>query len=251
MSEILHTERVEAVEVPSAEPLISLSDVLTGLGWLAFQGTKLAVMTAVGGGVLAYRGVRAAVNTIQEAKRLSLPEIERTITQAPDAKAALQRLASSPGISLPQGDAAALEARVQKLVAADDKLGVASLAREIVRGHQDRLQTTLLTLTVESCREIGFDAVTLRADHGILIAKNPNGRSSITIEVEKAKDGDVRLHFDADGFHGGACVEALDALRARLAAKGVRFHVGSRRRKDQRPAFDGRRIARPVQVRAR
>ena len=249
MSEIRYTEPVEAIEVPPSEPLISLSDILMGVGWLAFQGTKLAVKGAVAGSILAYKGARAVTKAIQESRPLLLRQVDDVIAQANSAKEALTHLAAAPGFEIPQAEAEQCKSRAEALATANDKLGVAAMAREIVRTRQDRLQTTLLTLATESCREIGFNAVTLRANHGSLVAKSADGRQTITVEVDKAKDGDLKLHFDADGFHGGACIQALDALHKRMASKGVRFRVGARKRKEQRPAFDGKRT--PQVIRAR
>ena len=75
-----------------------------------------------------------------------------------------------------------------------------------------------------------------------LIEKCTDGRRTINVTVDKAKEGDVKFYLDSDGYHDGACSEALDALQNRLEAKGVRFTLDTRRRKDGRPAFDGRRI---------
>ena len=250
MSEIRYTEPVEAIEVPPSEPLISLSDILMGVGWLAYQGTKIAVKGAVAGSILAYKGVRAVTKAIQVSRPLLLRQVDDVVAQANSAKEALTHLAAAPGFEIPQAEAEQWKSRAEALATANDKLGVAAMAREIVRTRQDRLQTTLLTLATESCREIGFNAVTLRANHGSLVAKSADGRQKITVEVDQAKDGDLKLHFDAHGFHGGACIQALDALHKRMAAKGVRFRVGSRKRKEQGPVFDGTRTSQVIRARS-
>ena len=63
-----------------------------------------------------------------------------------------------------------------------------------------------------------------------LIEKCTDGRRTITVTVDKAKEGDVKFYIDADGCHDGACSEALDALQNKLAAKGFRFSLKSRKR---------------------
>jgi len=63
----------------------------------------------------------------------------------------------------------------------------------------------------------------IRVDHGVLVAKSADGRQTITVTVDTATDGHEKLHLEVDGFHGGACSDALDALQAKLDATGVRL----------------------------
>lgn len=250
MSEILETTTIEDVEAPPPEPLISLTDLLAGVGWLAYQGTKLAVGATVAGAVLAYKGASATASAINEIRRnrLSCQETDSLVADAPDARAAMARLVSASHLDLPEREAELWKAKAERLVAANDKVGVASLARELVMARQDRLQTSLLSLAADSCREIGFTEVALMPANGILVAKNGSGKQRIQIEVAKAKEGEIRLHFDADGFHAGTCVATLDRLMERLRARGVRFGVDGRRRKRQRPVSDGLRIRNAIHV---
>lgn len=249
MSEIRRTESVETVEVPPSEPLISLSDILQGVGWLAYHGARLAVKGAVAGSILAYKGARAVSRAVQESRALSLSQANAAIHESENAEQAIRKLAASPGFEIPEAQAQLWKTRLETLVATNDKMGVAHMAREIVRARQDRMQATLLTLAAESCREIGFEAVALPAEHGVLIAKSPDGRRTITVEVDKAKEGDVMFDLKAKGFHGGTCIGALDAVHKGMESRGARFRVASRRRIDQQPAFDGRRISKVVHAR--
>lgn len=251
MSEYRRSEPVEAVEVPPSEPLISMADILKGVGWLAYHGTRLVAKGVVAGGLLAFKGAQAVTKAIQESRAMSLSEVNAVVQQSENAGEAIRQLAASPGFEIPQADVQQWKSRVEKLATSNDKLGVASLARDLIRARQDRMQATLLTLATESCREIGFNAVPLRCGHGILIAKASDGRRTIEVRVDKAKEGDVELHFDAKGFHGGACIEALNALHKSMESRGVRFRVASRKRKDQQPVFDGRRLAQVVRARSR
>ena len=175
--------------------------------------------------------------------QLHMQEIESTVQSAKSARDAVESLAATPGFEMPVAAAEPFKAKLEALVARNDKVGVATLAKQLRRDSQDRLQTNLMTLTAESCKEIGFESVTLRPEQGILTARSATKGGIITVEVAKGKDGDVKLHLDADRFHGSACVESLDALQSKLATKGVRFRIESHRRKDRSPAFDGRRIA--------
>ena len=251
MSEIRETTTIDDIAVAPSEPLISLGDLLAGIGYLAYQGTKLAVKGAFVAGSLAYKGGRALASEIAKARaeRLAVSEIAPLVNSSGDAREALRALSTADGFEIPRVESEKWKARIETLVAKNDKLGITALATELTRSRQERLKTSLLKLTAEACGEIGFSGQTLRAEHGALVAKSADGRRTITVAVDKAKDGDVKLHFDADGFYGGACIEALDALQAGLDAKGVRFRLESRIRKDGRPAFDGRRLPQTLQAR--
>jgi hypothetical protein len=250
MSEIRETTTIDDLEVAPSEPLISLGELLAGVGFLAYQTTRLAVKGAWFTGKLAYQGGRALANEIATARanRLAVSQIAPLVNSAGNTRQALNALAAADGFEIPKLEAEKLKTRIESLVAANDKQGITALATELTRSRQERLRTSLLKLTAEACGEIGFSAQALRAEHGVLVAKSADGRRKITVAVDKTKEGDVKLHFDADGFHGGACIEALDALQARLTAKGVRFRLESRKRKDGRPAFDGRRLPLPTQA---
>lgn len=252
MSEIRETTTIDDVEVALSEPVITLGELLAGVGYLAYQGTKFVVKGAVIGGVLAYKGGRALANELREPgrNRLSLSEISPLVDSSASVPEALASLANARGFEIPKCDAEKWKARIGSLVATDSKLGVAAMAKELTYARQERLKMSVLKLTKKACEEIGFITAPNVADHGILVAKSTDGRRTITVAVDKAKEGDVKLHFDADGFHGGTCIEALDALQNKLAAKGVRFTLDSRRRKDGQPAFDGRRLPQGVHIRS-
>lgn len=244
MSEIRDTTTIDDVNVAPSEPLISLSDLLAGVGFLAYHGTGFAVKGACLAASLAYKSGRALANTIATARanRLAVSQIAPLVNSSHNAREALSTLAKADGFELPKAEIEKWKARIETLVAKNDKCGITALATELTRSRQERLKTSLLTLAAEACGEIGFSGQALRAEHGMLVAKSADGRRKITVAVDKTKEGDVKLHFDADGFHGGACIEALDALQARLQAKGVHFRLEARKRKDGRPAFDGRRL---------
>lgn len=250
MSEIRDTTTIDEVNVAPAEPLISLGDLLAGVGFLAYHGTRLVVKGTCLGATLAYKGSRALANEIMNARqgRLAVSEIAPLVTSSDNAREALRALAASNSFEIPKAESERLKARIESLVSANDKLGITALATELIRSRQERLKTSLLTLTAEACGEIGFSSLALRIEDGVLVTKSADGRRTITVAVDKTKEGDVKLHFDADGFHGGACIEALDALHARLTAKGIHFRLETRKRKDLRPAFYGGRIPRSAQA---
>jgi len=237
MSEIRRTEPVEAFEAPSSEPLISLSDVLAGVGWLAWHGARLTVK----GAKLAYEGGCALAKDVREARAeaLSLPEIDATIDRAVDNGEALRHLFVTSALDLPQAEAARWRSDFSVLNPSD-KAGLKAAMHRLVGLRQQRLQTSLSTLAAECCAELGFKATTLRPDQGVLVAKH--GREQITVVVEKRKDGTVSYHFDADGFHGDACVRTLNKLHRKLEDRGVRFRVSSKKRKDDHRAIDATRM---------
>jgi hypothetical protein len=241
MSEITTTTTIEDVELRERQPSISLADILGALGTVAFHGTRLAVKGAVAGTKLACAGIKAGGQAIK-ARRLRMSEIDTVVHSSKSAGDALATLAATPGFEMPKESVGTLKAKVATLVASNDKAGVSALARQLRRASQERLCTNLMSLTADACREIGFEVVTERPLHGLLTAKSKHGPGMITVEIARETDGGAKLHCNTDGFHGSACVEATNALQSRLAAKGVRFGINSRRRKDRSPAFDGRRV---------
>lgn len=252
MSEIRTTTTIEEINVPPREPLISLNEVITGIGWVAFQGARLAVKGVVGSTVLAYKGGKALAAVASESRRrsVSLSEVSRIVGSSATASDAVVALATTPGLELSPQHARALSAKLQSLVATNDKAGVTAVARELVLARQDRLHGQLLPIVADSCRAIGFAPSMLSAGNGLIQAAREGTRQRLAIEVSKSKDGGVQVHLDADGFEGGACVVTLDALQAELRARGVRCDLRERRRKQSRPAFDQSRIGQPLSVRA-
>lgn len=251
MSEIRRTTTIEEIEAPHPEPLISLSSVLTAVGWIAYQGTKLAVKGAVAGTVLAYKGSKALTQAASGSRRksTSLSEIERIVDSAENAEDAVRQLAGAPGLETVHKDVKTLTLRLKTLVAANDKAGVAVLGRELVRARQARIHAQLVPIVADACRAIGFDSRIVDANTGLVVAKG-SGSQTVSVEVAKGKEGDVRIHFDSDGFRGNACAYvALDPLQKELEARGVRVDLSVRRRKNRRPAFDGNRL--PIALQAR
>lgn len=241
MSETTTTTTIEDVEVCEREPSISLAEILAALGTVAFHGTRLAAKGVVAGTRLSCAGLRAGADAIQ-ARRLRMSEIDTVVNSSNSAGEALATLAATPGFELSKESIGTLKAQVATLVAGNDRAGVAHLAKQLRIASQDRLCANLMSLTAEACQEIGFELVTQRPKYGLLTARSKNSSGVITIEIAKEIDGGVKLHSDTNGFHGSACVEIRNALQGRLAAKGVRCGIISRRRKDRSPAFDGRRL---------
>jgi hypothetical protein len=241
MSETLTTTTIEDVQVQRREPAISLADVLSAVGTLAYHGTRLSVKGAVIGTRLAAAGIRASATAVK-AHRLKSREIDSLVRSAPSAQDALLRLSATPGFELPTGSTSVMKARLTKIVANNDKVGVVTLANEILTSSQESLRATVLELAANACRKIGFDAVSLHPQHGLLTAHSGVGPGRFSIEVAKNADGGVQLHVDAEGFNGGSCVVKVDALLSELAAQGVKFGLSKRRRNDRSPAFDGNRL---------
>ncbi len=216
MSEIRQTASIEMINVPAPEPTISLRELLIGLNWLQTANSPAAALQP----------------TLMSASKLlsSRQGVESTVDQ-------VNALA---GLEVPRTAAGALRTRIENLAAGNDGKGLEKLRNELIQEHQQRQQTTLQKLAFDACNEIGF-AVAPQLNAYRIVTGRSGGRT-LTIEVARAKSGDLRLHMDADGFHGGACVEALNRLEQSLARRGIRFKSPHRQRKDRRPAFDGRRI---------
>ena len=249
MSEIRKTTTIKEIDVPPREPLISLADVLTTVGWVAFQGTKLAVKGAVAGTVLAYRGGTALASAIQQSRRkATFSEVTRIASAAGSAREAVTSLAAMSALEVPQRESRALVSKLETLVARNDKTGVTAVAHDLITARQVRLQAQLIPLVTEACRAIGF-APTGLTGQGIVAAIRQGTRQSLNINIEKAKDGGVQFHLDADGFEGGACVETLDALQTELRKRGVHCDLQERRRKQSRPVVDRGRIAHRIHTR--
>jgi len=250
MSEIRRTTTIEDIDVPPREPLISLSEVLAAGGWLAFQTLKFAATTAVVGTHLAIRGGIAVSEAIREHRRqATFSDVDGIAKGSTSAREAVTSLAAFSTLQVPNREASALNARLQALVATNDRAGVAALAKGLVAARQDRLQAQLIPLVAEACGAIGFTPAGIAAAGGLVAAHRAGTRQSLSIEVLKARDGGIQLHLDADGFEGGACVVALDALQTELRNRGVHCDLQERHRKQSRPAFDGNRLGHRVHVR--
>ncbi|MEI8309220.1 MAG: hypothetical protein WCH98_00530 [Verrucomicrobiota bacterium] len=251
MSEIRRTTTIEEIDVEPREPLISLSEVLAGGGWLAFQGLKLAATTAVVGTKLAVRGGIALSNAIREQRRhATFSEIDGIAKSSSSAREAVTSLAAFSTLQVPSRGANALSVKLQALVAKNDRAGVAAVAKELMAARQDRLQAQLIPLIAESCRAIGFTPERIDAARGLIKVKG-QGRQSAVIEVAKAKDGGVQLHADTDGFEGGACIECFhEPFTREVKARGVQYELEERRTKQPRPVVDVRRTGHRIHVRS-
>lgn len=250
MSEIRRTESVEAFEAPPSEPLISLSDVLAGIAWVGFHTARLTAKGAVAGTRLACQGGKALAHELRKShdRSLTLPEIDYLIDHSADNREALQKLAATPAMELPKADATPWQAEFESLEPTD-RNGLKSAMHRLVRSRQARLQTDLANLVSDVCHELGFEATTFRPEQGILIAKK--GREVLSFAIDRRKDGGISLHSDAEGFHGGGCIRALDAVHLRVEKRGVRLGKYSRVRKDDHRAIDGARISSNRRLRMR
>ncbi len=248
MSETRKTTTIEEIEAPSREPMISMADALMAGGWLAYHGTRLAVKGAIAGTKLACQGGKAVASTIRNARRqATFPEISRTVEKSGSAREAVVALANGMQLEVPQHASKALSAKLASLVSRNDKAGVATVARELVAGKQQRLQAQLMPLVTESCKAIGFMPESLVQSNGIITATRKGTRQTLTIEVAKTRDGAVQIHYDASGFEGGECVRAIDAHQEELRKRGVQSGVQERRIKP-RPRV---KIAQPARIRCR
>jgi hypothetical protein len=219
MSEIRTTTTIEPLDLPSVEPIFSLATVLRTGG--------------------AASCVTADTANVVIGPHLPLALMEKMVMESGSARVAAAKLAQIGGLEVSQRQSVAIRSRVEALVAADDRPGIVRLARELVAGRQTRLQSQLTTLVAASCRAVGFTSCVAGPGRGLLSATKPGTRQILSVEVAPTKDGRVQLHLDADGFEGGACVLALDALESELRRRGVHCRLQSRRRKPSRPVSLG------------
>lgn len=250
MSEIRRTTTIEDIDVPPREPLISLSEVLAAGGWLAFQGLKLAATTAVVGTQLAIRGGIALSHAIHEHRQATFSAVDGIAKNSASAREAVTSLAAFSTLQVPSKEANALSVKLQSLVANNDRAGIAAVAKGLVAARQELLQAQLVPLVAASLKAIGFTEVVISPAVGLVSALREGTRQSLSIDVAKAKDGGIQLHLDADGFEGGACIVALDALQTELRNRGVHCDLQERRRKQSRPVVDRRRIGHRIHVRS-
>lgn len=237
MSEIRRTTSIEIEEPPTSERGLSLADLLAGAGWLAYEGTKLAAKGTIAGMKLAAHAMHAANEGHHSP--LTLSRAKQIIQSAPDAAAALTSLAAQPGLEIPVAESQRWKQTLAALSSTSGKGDVLKLTEGIIRGRQERLQAKTGKLVAEACQAIGFAPKQLNGSPGLVTAAGI-GTRKITVEVAKERDGGLRMHLDAHGFHGGECIRALDALQSELARRGISFRVDSRRRKDRAPAIEGR-----------
>ena len=181
MSEIRRTTTIEDIDVPPREPLISLSEVLAAGGWLAFQTLKFAATTAVVGTHLAIRGGIAVSEAIREHRRqATFSDVDGIAKGSTSAREAVTSLAAFSTLQVPNREASALNARLQALVATNDRAGVAALAKGLVAARQDRLQAQLIPLVAEACGAIGFTPAGIAAAGGLVAAHRAGTRQSLS-----------------------------------------------------------------------
>jgi len=250
MSEIRTTTTIEDIDIPPREPLISLSDVLAAGGWVAFQTLKLAATTAVVGSQLVIRGGIALSGAIREHRRhATFSDVDGIAKKSASAREAVESLAAFSTLQVPSKEANALSAKLQSLVANNDRAGISAVAKQLVEARQERLQAQLVPLVTASLKAIGFTQVEVSSVAGLVSALRDGTRQSLSIDVAKSKDGSIQLHLDADGFEGGECVVALDALQTELRNRGVHCDLQERRRKQHRPVVDRGRLGHRIHAR--
>ena len=245
MSQIRRTRTIDAVETPNSEPLIPLEEVLTGIGWLAYHGTRLAIKGAAFTAVSAFKGGKALASMAHEAYRehATRSGVTHIVTGSANAKEALTSLATSTSISIPKQQVETIRAQIQTLAAKNDKVAIETFAQSLVTARQDRLHAQIVPIVAKACQAIGFTPEAVRGGAGLINANRTGTRQRLVVDVLKTKEGGIQIHTDAEGFQGSACKEALDALEMELKKHGVHCVVEECRMKPQsRPVVDIRRI---------
>lgn len=239
MSEIRTTRTITHIEAPPPEPVVSLAELLRQAGGLTSNRTAADILVASSTPALpAQSEATAATMTIQKAQEL--------VEKSRSARHALAALASTMNLEIPKRASTALLERIQKCVSLDSRSAVTALAHDLMRNRQNQMQRTLYRLAREGCAAIGFETVSTPEAAGLLITRSKNGNQKIAVDVEKTADGGVRMHFDGDGFHGSACVEALNGLEQWLREHGVRCESAESVPKRRGGVWDARRV--PVAI---
>jgi len=247
MSEIIQTEQVDIEESTQNQDSVTLADILSGIGWIGIQSSRLAYKGGLAGIKLATHAAQAAKNSYHTP--LTYSEAHKITEQAPNASDAIRSLSNYPGFHFSQTEAEPLKLHLQRLVQEKDIKGVHALSQSLIHRRQTKTQTSVLEAASESLCQIGFSPHVLKSGDGLISGKSRCGHKKITLAVEKSRDGGLRMHLDADGFNGVGCTETLNNLQAEMRKRGVRFLVNSRTRKDRSPAIDARRLPQNVKTR--
>lgn len=228
MSEIRQTSTLEEIELPEA-PVVSFGALVADLlrtqkstVCSAGMATHSVERRAVAGGS-ASLGVRGKISAVS-------------------AREALVSMSACKSLEVPVAKRAAVTAHMATLIARNDNAGVARLGQQLVSDRQERITRALTPKVMKACQAIGFSPKAL-SNSSIIEARGQGTGQRISIEVAKTKAGGVSLHFDALGFHGDGCVQALDKLEKELQSQGVRYRIENRSRKRERPVYDQRRLA--------
>lgn len=228
MSEIRQTSTLEEIELPEA-PVVSFGELLADL-----LRTQRGTVCAVGPNVPSFVGKMPSVTSATaEVKDFPVPAIS--------ARDALISMSACKSLEVPVIKQAAVTEHMATLIARNDNAGVARLGQKLVSDRQERVTRALTPKVMKACQTIGFSPKALSSDT-VVVAQRQGSSQRITIEVAKAKSGGVSLHFDAHGFHGDGCVQALDKLEKELQMQGVRYRIENRLRKRERPVYDQRRV---------
>jgi hypothetical protein len=239
MSGVKCTPTVRSVAVPAPQqqpPLITIGEILTGLGTVAIGGSLLVGKGLVGSAKLLAKGVAAAGRHLHEEHNrrlasLNVRELSSRLTQAEDTPAVLQALAAMPDLRITAAEYPPIQARMQLLAANHDHRQLALLGQELLENHQAQLRACLRTLAAESFHVIGFQVEPLQHTPDILVAKMPGTTQSITVDIARDANGEVNISLDVEGFHGGACEATTRKWLAEMKRRGAEFDRGEIRRR--------------------
>lgn len=179
-------------------------------------------------------------------RQLSISEIQQIVASASSAGNAIAALGE--GLEVPRLEASRLALGFNKLALLNDKAGVEALAETLIAERQNRMVKQMLPIVAQSCQAIGFTPANMPSALSLIAAHRDGTRQKLAIEVAKTKDGGVQIHFDAQGFTGGACVQTLDALDKELRARGIHCNLQERSSKQSRPVIDGTRIGQRLRI---
>lgn len=244
MSETIETTSIRSVSVQTHEPLVSFSDILSGIGSLVVGTVALAGKVAVGVTKGAITTANFAATKIEKhMESVSLRAVERIVREKATAAEALAALTRHGALHIAQKDTELMQRRISKICTFNDKAGALTLARDLVRTQQARIHSSLIEITAESLRAIGFTPLKIDGAKGLVSGRRQGTNQVLSLEVRDDKDGGIKGFFDSDGFHGQGCRDALVALQGEMRARGAIFDVETRQTKQsQRGAGDGNRM---------
>ena len=248
MSEIRITTTINEIHAAPLVPLMSLSEAISSNETEIVRGmTSLNHSASVAGLSSGQEKITMPVGINgMRVRQLSISDIHQILASASSARNAIAALGE--GLEVPRVEASRLALGFNKLALHNDKAGVGALAETLIAERQNRLVKQILPIVAQSCQAIGFTPANMSAPLGLIAAQREGTRQQLAIEVAKTKEGGVQIHFDAQGFTGGACVQTLDALEKELRARGVHCNLQDRCSKQSRPVIDRTRIGQRLRI---
>jgi len=238
MSEIRTTTTVELTSQPRREPFTCLAELLVGGSTLAVQASQTVSRSIAQNARLA-RG-----------HSLTFPELNMIVSEAPTAQETLLQMSQRGHVAFPAAEAPAVSARLEGMVARNDKSGVEREISSAISARQNRDFAALVPMVLAACKAVGYQPERIDAKRGFIDVRG-QGTEYGRIEVAKLKTGEVKLHFDTDGFEKDECTTKLvEPVIQHMRAAGAEFATQHQQPK-RRNVYDQRRMRLPATCRVK